>query len=81
MQRFFEPVTYCMYGFWISQDTVAALPERGYDAHISRGDISAWRAMSYPTEPLLSYASFAEEILIWPPRNRYFTNIPTTKSP
>jgi len=45
-------VAYCLYGFWVSQDTVAALRERGIDARILQGGISAWRGMGYPTEPL-----------------------------
>jgi Fe-Mn family superoxide dismutase len=45
-------VVYCMYGFWVSQDTAQALRERGFDARILQGGISAWRAMGYPTQPL-----------------------------
>ena len=45
-------VVYCMYGFWVSQDTAEALRDRGFDAEILQGGISAWRAMGLPTEPL-----------------------------
>ncbi len=47
-----QVVVYCMYGFWVSQDTAEALRARGFDAHILQGGISAWRAMGFPTEPL-----------------------------
>ncbi len=45
-------VVYCLYGFWVSQDTAAALRNKGIDARILQGGISAWRGMGYPTEPL-----------------------------
>ena len=47
-----EIVVYCMYGFWVSLDTAADLRERGFDAKILDGGISAWRAMGYATEAL-----------------------------
>ena len=45
-------VVYCLYGFWVSQDTAAALRERGVDARILAGGISAWRGMGLPTDAL-----------------------------
>ena len=47
-----QVVVYCMYGFWVSQDTAKALRMRGINAQILQGGISAWRAMGYPTESL-----------------------------
>lgn len=47
-----QVVLYCLYGFWVSEDTAEALRARGFDAHILQGGISAWRAMGFPTEPL-----------------------------
>lgn len=45
-------VVYCKYGFWVSQDTAKALRDCGYDAHILKGGISAWRGMGFATEPI-----------------------------
>lgn len=45
-------VVYCMYGFWVSQDTAAALRRRGLDVLSLEGGITAWRAMGWPTTPL-----------------------------
>ena len=47
-------VVYCMYGAWVSQDTAAALRDRGVDARVLQGGISAWRGLGYATEPLPS---------------------------
>ncbi len=47
-------VVYCMYGFWVSQDTAAALRKKGYDVLSLEGGITAWRAMGLPTAPLES---------------------------
>jgi Fe-Mn family superoxide dismutase len=45
-------VVYCMYGFWVSQDTATALRKRGLDARSLAGGIAAWRAIGAPTAPL-----------------------------
>jgi len=45
-------VVYCMYGFWVSQDTAAALRRRGLDVLSLEGGITAWRAMGWPTAPM-----------------------------
>lgn len=47
-----QVVVYCMYGFWVSQDTAAALYARGLDVLSLEGGILAWRAMGYPTTPI-----------------------------
>jgi superoxide dismutase, Fe-Mn family len=47
-----EVVVYCMYGFWVSEDTAGALRAKGINASVLDGGISAWRAMGNPTEPL-----------------------------
>lgn len=47
-----EVVVYCMYGFWVSEDTAEALRIKGINARILDGGISAWRAMGLPTTPL-----------------------------
>jgi len=47
-----EVVVYCMYGFWVSEDTAEALRNKGIKARILEGGISAWRAMGQPTDPL-----------------------------
>lgn len=47
-------VVYCMYGFWVSQDTAAALRARGHDVLSLEGGILAWRAMGHPTKPIES---------------------------
>lgn len=47
-----EVVVYCMYGFWVSEDTAEALRAKGIDARVLDGGISAWRAMGMPTDPL-----------------------------
>jgi superoxide dismutase, Fe-Mn family len=36
---------YCVYGFWVSRDAVAALRARGVDARVVSGGIAAWHAM------------------------------------
>ena len=46
-------VVYCVYGGWVSKDTVAALRERGIDATLLRGGISSWRALELPVDPVL----------------------------
>ena len=43
-------VTYCVYGFWVSQDSAAALRKKGVDARYLEGGMAAWRAMGYSTE-------------------------------
>lgn len=45
-------VVYCVYGGWVSQDTAAALRQRGIDARVLAGGIAAWRGMGYPTAAL-----------------------------
>ncbi len=47
-----DVVVYCMYGFWVSEDTAAALRAKGIKASVLDGGISAWRAMGLPTDPL-----------------------------
>jgi superoxide dismutase, Fe-Mn family len=47
-----DVVVYCMYGFWVSEDTAKALRDRGINASVLDGGISAWRAMGLPTDPL-----------------------------
>ena len=47
-----EVVVYCMYGFWVSEDTAEALRNKGINARVLDGGISAWRAMGLPTDPL-----------------------------
>jgi Fe-Mn family superoxide dismutase len=44
-------VAYCLYGFQISQNAVAALRQRGVDARSLAGGIASWRAAGYGTEP------------------------------
>jgi superoxide dismutase, Fe-Mn family len=44
-------VAYCVYGFQVSRDPVAALRERGYDARSLAGGIAAWHAIGAPTVP------------------------------
>jgi Fe-Mn family superoxide dismutase len=45
-------VGYCVYGFQVSRDAVAALRRRGVDARHLAGGIAAWHAIGAPTEPL-----------------------------
>jgi Fe-Mn family superoxide dismutase len=52
-------VVYCVYGFWVSQEAVAALRKRGVDARYLAGGIAAWHAMGGPTVPLPSSVSKA----------------------
>ncbi|MDG2286159.1 MAG: Fe-Mn family superoxide dismutase [Alphaproteobacteria bacterium] len=47
-----DVVVYCMYGFWVSEDTAEALRNLGINAQILDGSISAWRATGLPTDPL-----------------------------
>lgn len=47
-----DVVVYCLYGFWVSEDTAAALRAKGLNARSLGGGISAWRAMGLPTDPL-----------------------------
>jgi Fe-Mn family superoxide dismutase len=42
---------YCVYGFHVSQDAVAALRGRGVDARVVSGGIAAWHAMGGKTVP------------------------------
>lgn len=42
---------YCVYGFWVSQDAVAALRARGVDARVVSGGIAAWHAMGGKAAP------------------------------
>jgi superoxide dismutase, Fe-Mn family len=44
-------VAYCVYGFQVSRDPVAALRQRGYDARTLAGGIAAWHAIGAPTTP------------------------------
>jgi Fe-Mn family superoxide dismutase len=44
-------VAYCVYGFQVSRDPVAALRQRGYDARSLAGGIAAWHAIGAPTAP------------------------------
>ncbi|HEX2116192.1 MAG TPA: Fe-Mn family superoxide dismutase [Alphaproteobacteria bacterium] len=44
-------VAYCVYGFQVSRDPVAALRQRGYDARSLAGGIAAWHAIGAPTTP------------------------------
>ena len=47
-----EPiVAYCVYGFQVSGDAVAALRRRGLDVRNLAGGIAAWHAIGAPTEP------------------------------
>jgi Fe-Mn family superoxide dismutase len=43
-------VAYCVYGFQVSRDVVAALRERGVDARCLRGGLSAWKAVGGAVE-------------------------------
>lgn len=45
-------VTYCLYGFWVSQDAATALRQSGINAKYLKGGIAAWKAMNHKTEPL-----------------------------
>jgi Fe-Mn family superoxide dismutase len=45
-------VAYCVYGFQVSGDAVAALRRRGVDARVLSGGIAAWRAIGAPTAPV-----------------------------
>jgi superoxide dismutase, Fe-Mn family len=47
-----DVVVYCMYGFWVSEDTAEALRAKGIKATVLDGGISAWRAMGMPTDPI-----------------------------
>jgi Fe-Mn family superoxide dismutase len=42
---------YCVYGFQVSRDPVAALRRQGYDARTLTGGIAAWHAIGAPTVP------------------------------
>jgi Fe-Mn family superoxide dismutase len=44
-------VAYCVYGFQVSRDPVAALRRMGYDARSLSGGIAAWHAIGAPTVP------------------------------
>jgi Fe-Mn family superoxide dismutase len=44
-------VAYCVYGFQVSRDPVAALRKQGYDARSLAGGIAAWHAIGAPTAP------------------------------
>jgi len=44
-------VAYCVYGFQVSRDPVAALRRLGYDARTLAGGIAAWHAIGAPTVP------------------------------
>jgi superoxide dismutase, Fe-Mn family len=44
-------VGYCVYGFQVSRDPVAALRKQGYDARMLAGGIAAWHAIGAPTMP------------------------------
>jgi superoxide dismutase, Fe-Mn family len=44
-------VAYCVYGFQVSRDPVAALRQRGFDARMLAGGIAAWHAIGAPTVP------------------------------
>jgi Fe-Mn family superoxide dismutase len=44
-------VGYCVYGFQVSRDPVAALRKQGYDARTLAGGIAAWHAIGAPTVP------------------------------
>jgi Fe-Mn family superoxide dismutase len=44
-------IAYCVYGFQVSRDPVAALRQRGYDARSLAGGIAAWHAIGAPTIP------------------------------
>lgn len=45
-------VAYCVYGFQISGDAVAALRRRGLDARSLAGGVAAWHAIAGQTAPL-----------------------------
>ena len=45
-------VAYCVYGFQVSGDAVAALRERGVDARRLRGGLAAWKASGGAVEPI-----------------------------
>jgi Fe-Mn family superoxide dismutase len=45
-------VAYCVYGFQVSGDAVAALRRRGVEARVLSGGIAAWRAIGAPTAPV-----------------------------
>jgi Fe-Mn family superoxide dismutase len=44
-------IGYCVYGFQVSRDPVAALRKLGYDARALAGGIAAWHAIGAPTAP------------------------------
>jgi Fe-Mn family superoxide dismutase len=44
-------VTYCLYGFQVSQNAAAALRKHGVDASSLAGGIATWRASGLATEP------------------------------
>jgi len=44
-------VAYCVYGFQVSRDAVAALRKHGLDARTLSGGIAAWHALGAPTAP------------------------------
>jgi Fe-Mn family superoxide dismutase len=50
-------VAYCVYGFQVSRDPVAALRKMGYDARTLAGGIAAWHAIGAPTVPKAGGAS------------------------
>lgn len=45
-------VAYCVYGYQVSGDAVAAMRERGLNARRLAGGIAAWHAIGGPTAPL-----------------------------
>ncbi len=44
-------IAYCVYGFQVSRDAVAALRKQGLDARTLSGGIAAWHAIGAPTTP------------------------------
>ncbi len=41
-------LVYCVYGHEVGMNTMAALRERGFDAHFLQGGIEAWRQQGWP---------------------------------
>jgi superoxide dismutase, Fe-Mn family len=54
MPRDIPIAVYCVYGFWVSQDAVAALRAQGVDARVVSGGIAAWHAMGGTSVPKAS---------------------------
>ena len=53
-------VTYCMYGFQVSGEATIELRRRGLDVRTLAGGIAAWRAMGWPTVPIIPASTSGE---------------------